>query len=107
MAWAALTASIVLEVLGTSLLKLSHGFTRPLPAVCSLLAFSACFALAAIAMRSIPLGVVYAIWAGCGIALVTVIAVLWFGEAMTGPKLLFIAMILVGAVGLRVVSGAR
>ena len=101
MAWVLLALAIGFEVLGTSLLKYSDGFTRILPAVGSMLSFWACFALFALAMRSIPLGVVYAIGAGMGIVLVTVIAAFWFEEPVSPLKLLFVGMILVGTVGLR------
>ena len=106
-AWTALAVSIAFEVAGTLLLRLSEGFTRILPAAGAMLAYWACFAFAGFAMRYIPLAVVYAIWAGAGIALVTVIAVLWFGETMSGAKLLFLGMILLGAIGLHLVSEPR
>ena len=106
-AWTALAASIVFEVTGTLLLRMSEGFTRLVPAAFAMLALWACFAFAGIAMRYIPLAVVYAIWAGLGIVLVSVIAAVWLGEAMSPLKLAFIAMILVGAVGLHLVSEPR
>ena len=73
----------------------------------AMLAYWACFAFAGFAMRYIPLAVVYAIWTGAGIALVTIIAVLWLGETMSGAKLVFIGMILLGAIGLHLVSEPR
>ena len=106
-AWTALAASIVFEVTGTLLLRMSEGFTRLVPAAFAMLAPWACFAFAGIAMRYIPLAVVYAIWAGLGIVLVSVIAAVWLREAMSPLKLAFIAMILVGAVGLHLVSEPR
>ena len=106
-AWTALGVSIVFEVTGTLLLRMSEGFTRLVPAAFAMLAYWACFAFAGIAMRYIPLAVVYAIWAGLGIALVALIAVVWLGEAMSPLKAVFLAMILVGAVGLHLVSEPR
>ena len=106
-AWTALAVSIAFEVAGALLLRLSEGFTRIAPAVGAMLAYGACFAFAGFAMRYIPLAVVYAIWAGAGIALVTVIAVFWLGEAMSGMKLFFLGMILLGAIGLHLVSEPR
>ena len=107
MAWTALAIAVVFEVAGTLLLRMSEGFTRFVPAVCAMLAYWGCFAFAGIAMRSIPLSVVYSIWAGVGISLVAVIAVLWLDEAMSALKIVFIVMILVGAVGLHLVSEPR
>ena len=106
-AWTALAVAIIFEVVGTLLLRKSEGFTRMLPAGGALLAYWACFAFAGIAMRSIPLAVVYAIWAGVGIALVTAIAVFWLGESMNPLKIVFIGMILAGATGLHLVSAPR
>ena len=106
-AWTALAVSIAFEVAGTLLLRMSEGFTRLTPAVCAMLAYWACFAFAGIAMRSIPLAVVYSLWSGVGIMLVAVIAVLWLDEAISALKIVFIIMILVGAVGLHLVSGPR
>ena len=106
-AWTALAVSIAFEVAGTLLLRMSEGFTRFVPAAFAMLAYWACFAFAGIAMRYIPLATVYAIWAGVGIALVAVIAVLWLDEPMSALKVVFIGMILVGAVGLHLVSEPR
>ena len=106
-AWIALAVSIAFEVAGTLLLRMSEGFTRLTPAVCAMLVYGACFAFAGLAMRSIPLAVVYSIWSGVGIVLVALIAVLWLNEAMSAPKIVFIGMILVGAVGLHLVSEPR
>ena len=116
--WTALAASIAFEVAGTLLLRMSEGFTRLVPAafamlacrVCfafagvAMLACRVCFAFAGVAMRYIPLAVVHAIRAGVGIALVAIIAVVWLGESMSALKVAFLAMILVGAVGLHLVS---
>ena len=106
MAWVALGVAIAFEVAGTLLLRMSEGFTRLTPALAAMLAYWACFAFAGIAMRSIPLTVVYSIWAGVGIALMTVIAALWLHEEMSALKIVFIAMICVGAVGQHFVSDA-
>ena len=78
-----------------------------LPAGGAFLAYWACFACAGMAMRSIPLAVVYSIWAGVGISLVTAIAVFWLNETMNVLKIVFIGMILAGAVGLHLVSEPR
>ena len=82
---------------------MSEGFT----AAFAMLACRGCFALAGVAMRYIPLAVVHAIRARVGIALVAIIAVVWLGEAMSALKVAVLAMILVGAVGLHLVSEPR
>ncbi len=72
--WILLSISITLEVVATSLLKLSDGFTKPLYAVGSLVLFGVLFYLLAIVFRHIPMGIAYAIWSGAGIVLISAIA---------------------------------
>ena len=72
--WILLGVSITLEVIATSLLKLSDGFAKPVYAVCSLVLFGILFYLLAIVFRHIPMGIAYAIWSGAGIVLVSAIA---------------------------------
>ena len=100
-AWAFLAAAIALEVSGTFLLKLSNGFERPLWGTLSILCYSACFWVLAPAMKALPVGVVYAVWSGVGIVAAALIGLLAFGERLGAVQLLCIALILAGAVGLR------
>nr|WP_314181531.1 SMR family transporter [uncultured Campylobacter sp.] len=72
--WVLLGISITLEVVATSLLKLSDGFAKPLYAVGSLVLFGVLFYLLAIVFRHIPMGIAYAIWSGAGIVLISAIA---------------------------------
>jgi small multidrug resistance pump len=100
-AWILLGIAIVLEVAATSVLKLSNGFEKPLLGGLSIFLYSACFWVFAPVLKVIPLGVAYAIWAGCGIALVAAIGAFFFGQRLEPAHYFFIAMIGVGAVGLR------
>lgn len=105
-AWALLAAAILLEVAATSVLKLSNGFEKPLLGGLSIALYSACFWVFAPVLKAIPLGVAYAIWAGSGIALVIAIGALFFGQRLEPMNYVFIAMIGVGAVGLRLTTAA-
>ena len=77
--WILLGVSITLEVIATSLLKLSDGFAKPVYAVGSLVLFGILFYLLAIVFRHIPMGIAYAIWSGAGIVLISAIAYFFMG----------------------------
>jgi len=106
MAWLLLTVTVVLEVVATTLLKMSDGPTgRPFVFAGAMLSYGICFWALSLAFRIIPFTVAYAIWAGAGMALIVVVGVLWFREPMTALKLLFLGMIAVGTVGLKLIDG--
>lgn len=106
MAWLLLAVTVALEVVATTLLKLSGGPSeRPLVFAGSMLGYGVCFWALSLAFRSIPFTVAYAIWAGAGMGLIVLIGVFWFREPMTALKLLFLAMIAVGTVGLKLLDG--
>lgn len=107
MHWLLLAFAIVLEVAGTTTLKFAEGFARPGFLVLGLLLYGACLTALAHAFKMIPVGVAYAIWSGAGTVLIVAVSVLWFAEALTPLKAVFIAMILVGVVGLNLVSSAH
>lgn len=102
--WFFLGAAIALEVSGTFLLKLSNGFEKWQWGALSIFCYSACFWVLAPAMKALPVGVVYAVWAGVGIVAAAAIGVLAFGERLAAIQLLCIALVLVGAVGLRLTT---
>jgi small multidrug resistance pump len=100
-----LAAAIVLEICGTTSLKLSDGFTRLGPASLVVICYAASFALLSLALRGIELSIAYAVWSGVGTAVVAAIGIFWFGEAVGAWKLLSLALIVVGVAGLHL-SGA-
>jgi small multidrug resistance pump len=95
-----LAAAIVLEICGTTLLKLSHSFTRIGPAVAVVFCYSTSFALLSLALRVIDLSIAYALWSGVGTAVVAAIGIVWFGEPAGAWKLLSLALIVLGVAGL-------
>lgn len=103
-AWIYLALAITLEVTGTFLLKLSDGFEKWHWGVLSIACYSACFWVLAPAMKVLPVGIVYAIWAGVGIVAAAAIGVLAFDEKLGAIQYVCIAMVLVGAIGLRVTT---
>lgn len=103
-AWVFLACAIALEVTGTFLLKLSNGFEDWRLGSLSIACYSACFWVLATAMKVLPVGVVYAIWAGVGIVAAALIGIFAFDEKLGGLQYAFIAMILIGAVGLNLTA---
>ena len=89
--WLLLTVAIALEVAGTFFLKLSNGFEKWQWGLLSILFYSLCFWALAPAMKFIPVGVVYAIWAGVGIAAATMMSVFLFNESLRAIQFVFIA----------------
>jgi small multidrug resistance pump len=104
MNWLMLYVAIGFEVVGTTSLKLSEGMTRPGWFALCLALYGTSFALLALALKAIPVGVAYAIWSGVGTVLIALIGILWFQEAASPLRVLFIAMILIGAVGLNLTT---
>ena len=99
--WLCLAGAIVLEIAGTTSMKLSHGFSRTLPSVLLFLFYGLSFALMTVAVKRIDVSVSYAIWSGVGTTLITLIGVAWFGESLTRVQVGSIALIIAGVVGLR------
>jgi small multidrug resistance pump len=97
-----LAIAILAEVIGTSALKATEGFTRLAPSLIVAIGYGVSFYFLALALRTIPVGVAYAIWSGVGIALITLIGWIVFKQALDAPALAGIALIVAGVVGLKV-----
>lgn len=102
-----LALAILFEVAGTSLLKLSDGFTRLWPTIGVALGYGMAFWMLSLTLRSVPVGIAYAIWAGLGTALIAVIGVFVFGESLGPMKITGIALIVAGVVALNIGSSAH
>ncbi len=93
-----LAVAIVSEVVATSALTASGGFSKPLPTVVSLSGYLVAFYFLSVIVETMPVGVVYAIWSGVGIALLALVSVFWFGHSFDPPAIIGIAFIIVGVV---------
>ena len=100
-AWLLLSGAVVLEIAATLMLKLSDGFEKWYWATAAILCYCACFFLFAPALKHIPVGVAYAIWAGAGIVAITVIGVVGFNDNLNMVQIGCIGLVLAGSVGLR------
>jgi small multidrug resistance pump len=104
MYWILLGFAIVTEVIGTSALKSAEGFTRLLPSVIVIISYSISFYLLSLCLRSIPVGVVYAVWSGIGIVLLALIGAFVFGQTLDTPAIIGICLILAGVVVINLFS---
>ena len=101
-----LAIAIVAEVLATSALKESQGFSELLPTLLVMAGYGASFYFLSLVLQTIPIGVAYALWAGLGIVLITIVGAVVFGQKMDLAAILGIALIISGVVVLRVFSSA-
>jgi len=98
--------AIALEVAGTFLLKLSDGFAKLHWGVLAIVLYAACFIMLASVLRSIPVGVTYAIWSGVGIVAITALGFVVFDERLSPIQIGSIVLIILGAAGLRLTTSA-
>jgi small multidrug resistance pump len=105
-AWLLVAAAIVLEVAATSSLKLSDGFRRTGPSVATACLYVLAFACLGVAVATLDVGVVYAVWAGAGTALMAVVGTVYFGERMRPPAWAGIALIVAGVLMVELFSPA-
>ena len=99
-----LAIAIVSEVIGTSALKASEEFTRLVPSLISIIAFLCALFCLSLTLRTIPVGVAYAIWSGIGIVLISLIALVLFGQKLDTPALLGMALIVAGVLVINLFS---
>jgi small multidrug resistance pump len=104
--WFYLAWAILLEVAGTTSMKLSKGFTNLVPSILLFVFYLASFVALTFALRRIDISVAYAVWSGVGTALIATIGILYFRDPVTALKLISIGFIVAGVVGLNL-SGAN
>ena len=97
-----LSIAILSEVAGTLALKHTDGFTRILPSSAVVIGYGVSFWMLALVLRELPVGLTYAVWAAAGTALIAAIGIVAFGEPATTLKLLSLALIIAGTIGLNV-----
>ena len=107
MAWLILFVAGLCEVGWAVGLKYSDGFTRPVPSVVTGVSLVASMILLAWAMKSLPLGTAYTVWTGIGAVGAITLGVVLFKEPLTAPRVICLALILAGIVGLKLFGGAE
>ena len=103
-AWLALSIAIVAEVIGTSALKLSAGFSRPWPSAVVVAGYAVAFYCLAVTLKHMPVGVAYAVWSGAGTVLIALVGVLAFRQKLDVAAIVGIALIVAGVLVLNLFS---
>ena len=106
MHWILLAVGVCIEILASASLKLSDGFTRIGYAGLTLACFAVAFYVMSLVVRTMPLGIAYSVWAGGGIAGVTLMGAVVFGHTLDGYAYLGIGLILAGVLVLNALSSA-
>lgn len=99
-----LALAIVFEVTGSGFMNKSEGFSKPLPTLVFVVCFVICFFFLSQALKEIPLGIAYAIWAGVGLVLTSLVSVFVFKQTLDLPAIIGIAFIVMGVVIMNVFS---
>ena len=102
--WLYLAIAILAEVIGTSFLKSSAGFTRLVPSVIVAVGYAVAFYFLAVCLKTMSVGIAYAVWAGAGVALITLIGWLFFDQTLDAAALIGIALIVAGVVVINLFS---
>jgi small multidrug resistance pump len=105
-AWVYLVIAIVAEVIGTSFLKASAGFTKPLPSLMVVLGYGTAFYFLSLTLTTIPVGVAYAVWSGVGVTLIASIGWLFLGQKLDAGAIAGMGLIVAGVVVLNLFSKA-
>ena len=104
MSYLLLFLAIVAEVIATSALKASEGFTKFIPSIIAVVGYGAAIYLLSIVLRSLPVGIAYAIWAGLGIALISIVGTFVFKQTPDLPAIIGIILIVAGVVVINLFS---
>ena len=106
MHWLYLAIAIVAEVVGTSFLKASAGFTKPVPSIMVVLGYGLAFFFLSLTLDKVPVGIAYAVWSGAGVTLIAAIGWLFLGQKLDAAALAGMGLIVAGVVVLNLFSKA-
>ena len=104
--WVVLAAAIACEVAGTVFMKMSNSLTRWIWIPPMLIAYVLALLGLALALKTIEVGIAYAVWAACGTALIAIVGIVFFGESLSPLKMIAIAMVIAGVIGLNLADSA-
>ncbi len=103
-AWGLLSVAIVFEVVGTTCMKLSHGFTNWIPSVVMFVCYGLAFTCNTFATKTLDLSITYAVWSGVGTVATAFIGMYFFKESATALKMVSITLVIIGIMGLHTAS---
>ena len=104
MSYIFLAVAIIAEVIATSALKASDEFNNLIPSIIVVVGYGVSFYCLAIVLKTIPVGVTYAIWSGLGIVLIALVGLVFFGQKLDAPAVFGMSLILAGVVVINVFS---
>ncbi|WP_130536483.1 DMT family transporter [Thiomicrorhabdus indica] len=104
--WLFLLIAVVAEVIATSALKATEGFTQWKPSILVVIGYSVAFFFLALSLKQIPVGIAYAVWAGLGIVLIALIGWWFFNQALDAAALIGIGLILAGVLVINLFSNS-
>lgn len=104
MSWLYLGIAIIAEVIGTTALKATDGFTRLVPSLIVIVAYGASFFFLSLTLRMIPVGIAYAVWSGVGIVLIALAGWWFYGQTIDAAGIVGIALIGAGVIVLNTLS---
>ena len=104
LSWTYLLVAIVAEVIATSALKASDGFSRLWPSVITVVGYCIAFYCLSLTLRHMPVGVAYAVWSGLGVVLITAVSWIMFGQKLDAAALLGMGLIVAGVIVMNVFS---
>lgn len=102
--YALLAIAIVAEVIATSAMRASEGFSRLLPSTVVVIGYGIAFYCLSLTLKSIPVGIVYAVWSGAGIVLITLVAVVLYRQVPDVPAIIGLGLIIAGVAVLNIFS---
>lgn len=103
-AWIILLIAIVGEVIGTTALKASEGFTRPIPSVIVVIGYGVAFYFLSLTLKHIPMGISYAIWSGVGIVLISLLGWFFYQQSLDAPAMIGMSLIVAGVLVINLFS---
>ena len=104
MGWLYLILAIAFEVAGTTFMKLSDGFTKTMPSIAMFIFYLLSLTALTFALKKFEVSTAYAIWSGLGTVLITIVGIMVFKESISIVKVLSIALIIIGVIGLQLTT---
>jgi small multidrug resistance pump len=99
-----LITAIVFEVIGTAALQASEQFTRPKPLILTAIGYAVAFYFLSLVLRTMPVGIAYALWSGLGVVLITLVGQVWFGQRLDMAAVVGLALIITGVAVINLLS---
>jgi small multidrug resistance pump len=104
MKWIFLSIAIIAEVIGTSALKSAEGFTKFTPSLIVVIGYGISFYFLSLTLKTIPVGISYAIWSGVGITLISIIGYFFYKQTLDLPAIIGILLIIAGVIVINLFS---